>query len=65
MACGSCGGGGRTYPVLTGVANDQSGAAAAGEWTVTYPNGAVVSFRNEWQAKQAVAISGGTLTPPE
>lgn len=64
MACGSCGG--RATPAsLTGVATagtETVPTLTRPKWRVTYPNGATVDFDAEWQAAQAVALSGGHVT---
>lgn len=57
----NCGGKRPAQPgALTGVAG-QPPAPANTQYEVTYPNGAVVVFNHEWQAHQALALSGGSL----
>lgn len=69
MACSNCGGGGRraasTSKSTASSRKTKTSTAAAdsepGEWRVTYPNGVIVPFPMEWQARQAVALSGGSM----
>jgi hypothetical protein len=61
MACGSCGGG-YAGPSLFVTADGQPHVPQPQTvWELTYPNGAVLEYHQEWAAYQAQSISGGTM----